>query len=184
MRPTKFMRPSPPKLRKPTFAVPSKFSRTMPPTPLLSCMLVKGAYDGKSDTDGKDAASLDPSASVLSRTTSTGMTNLVSNKVLQRRNMKAEANERQHQQEPRKEQNNRSRTNATMKARRRKNRKVGMKGCLTEAMAPRGARGHDDERGSNDTDMVDLKKDLSFIITRDEARGSPSLKDEGCSGSS
>ena len=73
-----------------------------------------------------------------------------------------------------------------------------MKGCLTAAMAPTGARGRDDailidddddrnsafERESNDTYMVDPKKDLSFIITRDEARGAPSLKDEGCAGSS
>ena len=68
-----------------------------------------------------------------------------------------------------------------------------MKGCLTAAMAPRGLRGHDDailidddddgnstsEQGSNDTNMVDSKKYLSFIIARDEARGAPSLKDEG-----
>ena len=73
-----------------------------------------------------------------------------------------------------------------------------MKGCLAEAMEPRGERGNDDdilidddddgnsasERGSNDTDMVDLKKDLSFIVARDEARGAPSLKDKGCAGSS
>ena len=63
-------------------------------------------------------------------------------------------------------------------------------------MALRGARGHDDailidddddrnsasERGSNDTDMADSKKDLSFIIARDKDRGAPSLKDEGCAG--
>ena len=62
-----------------------------------------------------------------------------------------------------------------------------MKVCLTEVMAPRGAQGHDDailidddndrdsasERGSNDTDMVDLRKYLSFFIARDEARGAP-----------
>ena len=73
-----------------------------------------------------------------------------------------------------------------------------MKGCLTAAMAHTGARGHNDAiliddnddknsasgRGSNDTDMVDSKKDLSLIITRDEARGAPSLKDKGCAGSS
>ena len=67
-----------------------------------------------------------------------------------------------------------------------------MKGCLTEAMAPRGERGHDDailiddnndgdssyERGGNDINMVDSKKYLSFIIVRDESRGKPSLKDE------
>ena len=78
----------------------------------------------------------------------------------------------------------------------RKNRQGGMKGCLTVEMAPRGARGHDDaiiiddkdggnsasERGINDTDMVDFKKDPSFIIAIDEARGSPSLKDEVCTG--
>ena len=63
-------------------------------------------------------------------------------------------------------------------------------------MAPRGAQGHndavliDDDDGGNsaseqesiDTDMVDSKKQLSFVIARDEARGAPSLKDEGCSG--
>ena len=56
-----------------------------------------------------------------------------------------------------------------------------MKVCLTEAMSPRRARVHDDaipiyenddgnsasERGRNDTDMVVLKKELSFIIERD-----------------
>ena len=71
-----------------------------------------------------------------------------------------------------------------------------MKVCLTEVMAPRGAQGHNDavlidddvdgnsasERGSNDTDMVDSKKDLSLIIARHEARGAPSQKDEGCTG--
>ena len=54
-------------------------------------------------------------------------------------------------------------------------------------MAPRGARVHYDdiiidddndgnsasERGINDTYMVDLMEDLSFIIARDEARGAP-----------
>ena len=73
-----------------------------------------------------------------------------------------------------------------------------MKVCITAAMAPRRARVHDDailidddddgnstsEWGSNDTDMVDSKKYLSFIVTIDEARGAPSLKDEGCAGSS
>ena len=73
-----------------------------------------------------------------------------------------------------------------------------MKGCIAEAMEPRGERGNDDdiliddnndrnsasERGRNDTDMVVLKKYLSLIIFRDEARGAPSLKDEGCVGSS
>ena len=161
-------------------------------------MPVKGAHDDLSDMDGKDAASLYPSSLVLSRTTSTGMNNPVSNKVPQRRNMKAEAKERQHQQEPRKEHNNRSRVNANLNDRRRKNLQGGMKGCLTEEMEPRGAWGHDDailiddeddgnyasEQGINDTDMVDSKEDLSFIIARDEARGSPSLKDEGCARSS
>ena len=40
------------------------------------------------------------------------------------------------------------------------------------------------EQGSNDTDMVDSKKYLSFIIARDKAKMSPSLKDEGCAESS
>ena len=161
-------------------------------------MPVKGAYDNLSGTDRKYAAYLDPSTPVLLHKTSTGMTNPVSNKVPQRRNMKAEAKERQHQQEPRKEHNNRSRVNANLNDRRRKNLQGGMKGCLTEEMEPRGAWGHDDailiddeddgnyasEQGINDTDMVDSKEDLSFIIARDEARGSPSLKDEGCARSS
>ena len=125
------------------------------------------------------------------------MINPVSNKVPQRRNTKAETKERQHHQEPRKEHNESYKANATLKDLRRKNRQGGIKGCLTAAMAPRGARGHDDailiddddgnsasERGSNDTDMVDSKKDPSFIITRDKARGSQSLKDEGCAGRS
>ena len=169
----KFSRTNPPKLKKLTFAVPSAFSRTKPPTPLLSCVSVMGAYDDLGDTDGKDDASLDPLALVLSRMTSTGMTSPVSNTVPQRRNTKAEAKERQHQQEPRKEKNNRSRDNATLKYRRRKNGQVGMKGCLTAAMSPRGAQGHDDailidddddgnsdsERGSYDTNIVDSKKD-------------------------
>ena len=98
MSPPNFRRPNLPKLRKPTFSVPYAFSRTNPLTPMLSCVPAKGAYDDLSDTDGKDAASLDPSASVLSRTTFTGMTNPVSNKVPQRRSTKAEAKERQHQQ--------------------------------------------------------------------------------------
>ena len=73
-----------------------------------------------------------------------------------------------------------------------------MKGCITVAMAPMGAQGQDDaiiidddndgnsasEWRSNDTDMVDSKKYLSFIIERDEARGAPSLKDEGFAGRS
>ena len=73
-----------------------------------------------------------------------------------------------------------------------------MKGCLTAAMASKGERGHNDvifvhvdddgnsdsKRGSNDTNVVDSKKYLSFIITRDEDRGAPSLKDEGCAGRS
>ena len=59
-----------------------------------------------------------------------------------------------------------------------------------------GGQGHDDsiliddnddgnsasEWGRNDTDVFDSKKDLSFIISRDEARGAPSLKGEGCAG--
>ena len=73
--------------------------------PLLSCVPVKGTYDALRNTDGKDAASLYPSALVSSRTTSTGMTNPVSNKVPQRRNTKAEAKEWQHQKEQRKEHN-------------------------------------------------------------------------------
>ena len=57
-------------------------------------------------------------------------------------------------------------------------------------MAPIGARGHNDailiddddrnsasKRGSNDTNMVDLKKNLSFIIARDKAKEALSLKD-------
>ena len=198
MIPTKFRRPSPPKLRKLTFAVLSAFSRTKPTTTLLSCMPVNGAYNDLYDMDGKYAAYLDPLASVLSRTTSTGMTNPVSNKVPQWKNTKAEAKERQHNQEAQKEHNNSSRSNVTLKDRRRKNQQGGMKGCLTVKMAPRGARGHNDailidddnngnsasEQGISDTNMVDLKKDLSFIITRYKARGAPSLKDEGCAGSS
>ena len=169
MIPPKFRRPISPKLRKLTFAVPYEFSQTKPPTPLLLCVPVKGVYEDMGDTDGKGAASLDPSALVLVRTNSTGMTNPVSNKVPQRRSMKAEAKARQHQQKPRKEQNNRSSANTTLKARRRKNRQGGMKGCNTAAMEPRGARGHynailivDDDDGNyaserrrNDTDMVD-----------------------------
>ena len=49
-----------------------------------------------------------------------------------------------------------------------------MKGCIEAAMAPRGDiliydndNGNSaSEQGSNDTDMVDLNKDLSLIITR------------------
>ena len=148
----KFRRPSPPKLRKLTFSVTSAFSRTKPPTPLFSCVPVKGVYDGLSDMDGKYAISLDPLASVLLRTTSTGMTNPISNKVPQRRNTKSEAEESQHQQELRKEHNNRSRYNATLKALRRNNQQGGMKGCLTAAMTPRGARVHDDAILIDDND--------------------------------
>ena len=189
MSPPNFRRPSPPKLRKLTFAVPSAFLRTKPLTPLFLCVPVKGVYDDLRKMDGKDAASLNPLALVLSHTNSTGMTNPVSKKLPQRRNMKTEAKERQQQQEPLKEHNNRSMANATLKARRRKNRQGGMKGCLTAAMVPRGVRGHDyafliddkddgnsaSERGRNDTDMVGSKKDLYFIIVRDEARGAASL---------
>ena len=74
--------------------MPSAFSRTKPLTPLFLCVPGKGVYDDLSDMDGKDTASLDPSASVLSRTTSTVMANPVSNKVPQQRNTKAEAKER------------------------------------------------------------------------------------------
>ena len=108
-------------LRKLTFAVPSAFSQTKPPTPLLSCVPAKGVYDDLGDTDGKDAASLDPLALVSSRKTSTGMTKPVSNKVPQWRNTKAEVKERQHQQEPREGQNNRYRAKTTLKDRSRKN---------------------------------------------------------------
>ena len=82
----------------------------------MSCVPVKGAHTDLSNTDGKGAASIDPSDLVLFCTTSAGMTNPVSNKVPQRRNMKAEAKDRQHQQEPQKENNNRSRANANLKA--------------------------------------------------------------------
>ena len=116
MSPPKFWRTSPPKLRKMTFSMPSAFLQTKPPTPLFSCVPVKGTYDNLIDTDGKNADSLDPLASVLSHMTSTGMTNPVSNNVPQWRNTKDEAKERQHQQEPRKEHNNSSRSNATLKA--------------------------------------------------------------------
>ena len=78
-------------------------------------MPVKGMYHDLSDTDGKDATSLDPSASFLSRPISTSMTNPVSNKVPQRRDTKAEAKERQHHQELRTENHNRSTANATLK---------------------------------------------------------------------
>ena len=185
MSPPKFRRPSPLKLRKLTFAMPSTFSQTKPPTPLVSSVPVQGAYGNLNDTDGKDAASLDPSALFSSRTTSTGMNNPVSNKVPQRRNTKAEAKERQHPQDLRKGHNNRSRANITLKDQIRNNRQGGIKGCLTAAMASKGERGHNDvifvhvdddgnsdsKRGSNDTNVVDSKKYLSFIITRDEDRG-------------
>ena len=60
-----------------------------------------------------------------------------------------------------------------------------MKVCLTAAMEPRGAQGHDDailiddnnngnsdsERGSNEIDMVDSKKDLYFVITIGRGQG-------------
>ena len=121
MIPPKFRRPISPKLRKLTFAVPYEFSQTKPPTPLLLCVPVKGVYEDMGDTDGKGAASLDPSALVSLRTPSTVMTNPVSSKVPQQRNIKAEAKEGQHQQEPRKEHNNSSRDNATLKSQRRKN---------------------------------------------------------------
>ena len=104
----KFRNPIPPNLRKLTFAVPSAFSWTKHPIPLLLCVPVKDTYNNLDDTDGKDAASLDPSALVSLRTPSTVMTNPVSNKVPQQRNIKAEAKEGQHQQEPRKEHNNSS----------------------------------------------------------------------------
>ena len=94
--------------------MPSAFSRTKPLNPLLSCKPVKGAYNELSDTDRKDAASLDPSALVSSRTTSTGMTKPVYNKVPQLRNTKEESKERQHHQERRKEHNNRSRDNTNL----------------------------------------------------------------------
>ena len=94
--PPKFRRLIPSKLRKLTFAVPSALSRAKPLTSLLLCVPVKGAYDDLSDTDRKNAASLDPLASVLSRTTSTGMTNPISNKVPQQRNTEAEDKERQN----------------------------------------------------------------------------------------
>ena len=68
MSPPKFRRPSPPKLSKLIFAVPSAFSWTKPPTPLFPYVPLKGSYDNLSDTDGKDAAYLYPSASVSSRT--------------------------------------------------------------------------------------------------------------------
>ena len=62
-----------------------------------------------------------------------------------------------------------------------------MKGSLAAVMATWGERGNNDailiddddngksasELGSNDTNIADSKKDLSFIIARSEARGAP-----------